>query len=176
MSLLQINYNNSCIYFTAKEKSFLFLFALTHTLLSLSKVATLYSLIFIFFSTHSFFLAVFFFSKRLPLDCSLFFFFLVQLPLYLLLHILSLCLLEGSSTLLSPSSCVPPKRKSIFSLLVLCSILPLLIRRTLGSKAIKFFVVLSIYKTILLFPLRPRIHYLFNKESILSWTRNTLPF
>ena len=62
-------------------------------------------------------------------------------------------LLKGSNTLHSPSSCVPPKRK-IF---------------------VRLFVALSIYKTLLLFPLGLGIHYLFNKESIPSWIRNTLP-
>ena len=32
------------------------------------------------------------------------------------------------------------------------------------AKAIKFFVALSIYKTLFLFPLRLRIYYIFNKE------------
>ena len=41
-------------------------------------------------------------------------------------------------------------------------------REDLWAKTIKFFVVLSIYKTLLLFPLELRIHYLFNKESISS--------
>ena len=36
-------------------------------------------------------------------------FFLVRLPLSLLVHILSLCLLDGGNPLLSPSSCVPSK-------------------------------------------------------------------
>jgi len=43
-------------------------------------------------------------------------------------------LLEGGNTLLSPSSCVPLKRKSIFFLLVSCSIFPLPIGRILGPK------------------------------------------
>ena len=43
-------------------------------------------------------------------------------------------------------------------------------------KAIKFLVALSIYKILLLFPFRLGIHYLFNKESISSWNRNTLSF
>ena len=43
-------------------------------------------------------------------------------------------LLEGDNTLLSASSCIPPKRKSIFSLLVSHSIFPLPIGRTLGPK------------------------------------------
>ena len=48
-------------------------------------------------------------------------------------------------------------------------------REDFWAKAIKFFVVLSIYKTLLLFSLRLKIHYLFNKESISSYDRNTLP-
>ena len=96
--------------------------------------ATLCSLLFILFSMHSSLLAVFFFSKRLLLGYSLFFFFFVRLPLSLLLHILSLCLLEGGSTLLSPSSCIPPKQKSLFSFLVSCFIFPLPIGRTLRPK------------------------------------------
>ena len=44
------------------------------------------------------------------------------------------------------------------------------------AKAIKFFLALSIYKTLLLFSFGLGIHYLFNKESILSWIRNILPF
>ena len=36
------------------------------------------------------------------------------------------------------------------------------------AKAIKFFLALSIYKTLLLFSFGLGIHYLFNKESILS--------
>ena len=96
--------------------------------------ATLCSLIFILFSTHSSLFDVFFFSKRLLLGYSLFFFFFVRLPLSLLLHILSLCLLEGGSTLLSPSSCIPPKQKSLFSFLVSCFIFPLPIGRTLRPK------------------------------------------
>ena len=86
-------------------------------------------------------------------------------------------LLEGDNTLHSPSSCVPPKQKSFFSLLVSRSIFPLSIGRTLGPKpkAIKFFVTLSIYKTLLLFSLGLGIHYLFNNESTSSWTKNTLP-
>ena len=122
--------------YVSRLKKNLFCFSLlSHThYLSLSKTATFCSLIFILFSTHSSLLAIYFFSKRLLLGYSLFFFFLVQLPLSLLLHILSLCLLEGSSTLLSLSSCVPPKRKSLFSLLILRFIFPFLIGRTLGPK------------------------------------------
>ena len=41
-------------------------------------------------------------------------------------------LLEGDNILLSPSSCIPPKQKSTFSLLVSRSIFPLPIWRTLG--------------------------------------------
>ena len=96
--------------------------------------ATLCSLLFILFSMHSSLLAIFFFSKRLLLGYSLFFFFFVRLPLSLLLHILSLCLLEGGSTLLSPSSCIPPKQKSLFSFLVSCFIFPFPIGRTLRPK------------------------------------------
>ena len=43
------------------------------------------------------------------------------------------------------------------------------------AKAIKFFIALFIYKTLLLFLLGLGICYLFNKESIPSWTRNILP-
>ena len=60
--------------------------------------------------------------------------------------------------------------KNLFLSLASRSIFPLPI-----VKAIKFFVVLSIYKTLLLFSLGLGIHYLFNQESILSWIRNTLP-
>ena len=88
-------------------------------------------------------------------------------------------LLEGSNTLLSISSCIPPKRKSLFSLLVSRSIFSLPIRRTLGPKpkpkAINFFVALSIYKILFLFPLGLGIQCLFNKDSIPSWIMNTLP-
>ena len=113
------------VYVSWLKKNLSFFPLLTHThtqKLSLSKATILYSLLFIFSSTNSSLLAVFFFSKRFPLGCFLFFFFLVQLPLSLLLHILSLCLLESSSTLLSPSSYVPPKQKSIFSLFISRSI------------------------------------------------------
>ena len=44
------------------------------------------------------------------------------------------------------------------------------------TKVIKFFVALSIYKALLLFSFGLEMHYLINKESISSWTRNTLPF
>ena len=122
--------------YVSQLKKNLFCFSLfSHThYLSVSKAATLCSLIFILFSMHSSLLAIYFFSKRLLLGYSLFFFFLVRLPLSLLLHILSLFLLKGISTLLSLSSCVPPKRKSFFSLLVLRSIFPFPIGRTLGPK------------------------------------------
>ena len=43
------------------------------------------------------------------------------------------------------------------------------------AKVIKFFVTLSIYKTLFLFSLELGIHYLFNKEFISSWITNTLP-
>ena len=80
-------------------------------------------------------------------------------------HILSvsntLCLLEGGSTLLSPSSCVPPKQKSIF---------PLSIGWTLGQKP-----NLSNSLQHCLF-IRLFFYFLFNKEFIHSQTRNTLPF
>ena len=86
-TIYQINYNNSCICLTVKEKSLLFSFALTHTffvsqrqqhfapssLTVSSMVVTLYSLLFGY-------------------------------------------LIEGGNILLSLSSCVPPKRKSFFSL------------------------------------------------------------
>ena len=157
----------------ANEKSLLFFFAVTHNL-SLSKAATLCSLLFIFFSTYSSLLVVFFFSKRLPLGCFIFFFFLARFSLSLLLHILSLCLLEGGSTLLSLSSCVPPKRKSLLSLGFMLYF-PSSHGENPSAKAIKFFVVLSIYKTLLLIPLGLVIYYLFSKESIPFWIMNTLP-
>ena len=95
-------------------------------------------------------------------------------------HILSvsntLCLLEGGSTLLSPSSCVPPKQKSIFPLLVSCSIFPLSIGRTLGQKPKpKPKPKLSNSLQHCLF-IRLFFYFLFNKEFIPSQTRNTLPF
>ena len=95
-------------------------------------------------------------------------------------HILSvsntLCLLEGGSTLLSPSSCVPPKQKSIFPLLVSCSIFPLSIGRTLGQKPKpKPKPKLSNSLQHCLF-IRLFFYFLFNKEFIHSQTRNTLPF
>ena len=116
-----------------KNLSYFSLLSHTHTNYLFQRRHTLCSLLFIFFSTHSSLLAIFFFSKRLPLGCSLFFFFLVRLPLSLLLHILFLCLLEGGSPLLSPSFCVPPKRKSLFSLLVSRSIFLLLVGKPLGQ-------------------------------------------
>ena len=73
-------------------------------------------------------------------------------------------LLEGGKTLLSPSSCVPPKRKSFFLSLSFTFYFPFLQREDPWAKTIKFFVALSIYKTLLLFPLGLRIHYIFNKE------------
>ena len=147
-------------------------------------MATLYSLLFIFFSTHSSLLVVFFFFT---LTHTNYFFQMQQHFAFsssaIFLKAATLCsplldyLLEGGNTLHSPSSCISPKRKSFFSFLVSRSIFPLPIGRTLGPKpkAIKFFLTLSIYKTLLLFPLGLGIHYLFNKESIFSWTRKTLP-
>ena len=89
-------------------------------------------------------------------------------------HILSvsntLCLLEGGSTLLSPSSYVPPKQKSIFPLLVSHSIFPLSIGWTLGQKP-----NLSNSLQHCLF-IRLFFYFLFNKEFIPSQTTNTLPF
>ena len=106
-------------------------------------------------------------------------------------------ILEGSNTLLSPSSCVPPKPKSIFSLLVSHFIFPLPIGRTLGLKPkpkLKLsnylqyclFIRLFCYSlldqeyitslTNNLFSLGLGIHYLFNKEQISFTPRNSLSF
>ena len=93
---------------------------------------------------------------------------------WVFVHILSvsntLCLLEGGNTLLSPSSCVPPKQKSIFPLLVSRSIFPLSIGWTLGQKP-----NLSNSLQHCLF-IRLFFYFLFNKEFIPSQTRNALPF
>ena len=100
------------------EKSLLFFFSShTHTNYLFQRWQH-FTLFFFFFSMYNSLLVVFFFSKRLPFD-TLSLFFLVRLPLSLLLHILSLCLFEGGSILLSPSSCIPLERKSLFSLLEL---------------------------------------------------------
>ena len=68
-----------------------------------------------------------------------------------------------------PPSSVPPKRNSFsFSLLVSRSIFPLPHSENPWVKAkveaYKFFVTLSIYKTLFLFPFKLGIHYFFNKE------------
>ena len=139
-TIYQINYNNSCICLTVKKKiSLIFLCSHTH-FLCVSKAATL---------------------------CS----------------VLLNSLIDGGNSLLSPLWLSHRRRKHFalsfllrssqakilfFTLLVSCSIFRLLIWRTLGPKAIKFFVTLSIYKTFFLFHLGPKIHYLFNKEFILS--------
>ena len=129
-----------------------------------------------FFSMHSSLLAVFFFCKWLPLGCSLFFLFLVRLPLPLLLHILSLYLLKGSKQYLALSFLLRSSQAKIhFLSLGFTLYFPSPHREDPWAKAIKLFVTLSIYKTLLLFSFGLGIHYLFNKESISSWTRNTLP-
>ena len=106
---------------------------------------------------------------HLSLDCLLFskgltlgFFF--WLPLSLHLPILCLCLLECSNPLLSPSSCVLPKRKSLlFSFgFTLCFSSPQM--EDPWAKSNKFFIALFIYKTLFLFPLELGIHYFFNKK------------
>ena len=74
------------------------------------------------------------FSKWLTLGCSFFFFFWVRLPLSLHLHILSLCLTEGGSPLLSHSSCVLPKWKSLLFSLGFTLCFPLSKWRTVGPK------------------------------------------
>ena len=84
-----------------KEKSLLFFFALTHTLIiSFKGNNTLLSPFYFFFPRTILSLGCLF-SKQLPLGDSLN--SLVRQSLLLL------SLLKGSSTLLSPSSCVPPK-------------------------------------------------------------------
>ena len=145
-----------------KEKSLLFFFT-THTLIiSLKSSNTLLSP-FYFLLHAQLSLGCLLFSKRLTLGCSLSLFFLVQL-LSLLLHILFLCLLEGGSPLLSPSSCVPPKQKSLLFSLDFTLYFSSLQREYHWAKANKFFVALSIYKTLFLFSFELGIHYFFNKE------------
>ena len=130
-----------------KEKSLLFFFALTHThYLSLSKEATLCSLLFGY-------------------------------------------LLEGSHPLLSPPWLSSWRWQYLALSFLLRSSQVKIYFLSLGftlyflsrhrkdpwAKAIKFFIALSIYKTLLLFLLGLGIRYLFNKEPIPSWTRNILP-
>ena len=161
-TIYQINYNNACVCFMIKEKSLLFFFT-THTLIISLKSSNTLLFPFYFLLHAQLSLGCLLFSKQLTLGCSLSLFFLVQL-LSLLLHILLLCLLEGGSPLLSPSSCVPPKQKSLLFSLDFMLYFSSLQREYHWAKANKFFVALSIYKTFFLFFFELGIHYFFNKE------------
>ena len=117
----------------AKEKSLLFFFTLTHSLLiSFKGGNTLLSHFYFILHTYLSWLSTFSLSGSFLATLSSFSFLCGFL--FLCSCTYSLCLLEGSSTLLSLSSCVPPKRISLFSLLVLRSIFPFPIGRTLGPK------------------------------------------
>ena len=85
-------------------------------------------------------------------------------------------LLERGNTLHSPSSCVLPKRKSLFPLLVSRSIFPLPMGRThLGQSHQILCNIVYLLDPFAIFTLGLGIYYLFNKEFISSWNRNTLP-
>ena len=85
-------------------------------------------------------------------------------------------LLERGNTLHSPSSCVLPKWKSLFPLLVSRSIFPLPIgRNPLGQSHQILCNIVYLLDPFAIFSLGLGIHYLFNKEFISSWNRNTLP-
>ena len=71
-------------------------------------------------------------------------------------------LLESGNTLLSPSSCIPPKWKSIFFSLSFMLYFPSSCKEDSWAKDIKFVVALSIYKTLFIFHFGLKIHYLFN--------------
>ena len=105
-----------------------------------------------------------FIAKQLLLGYSLFFFFLVRLPLSLLLHILSVSSRRQQyltlSLLLRSSQAKIPFLSLGFTLYI-----PFPHREDPWAKTIKFFAALSIYKTFLLFPFELGIHYLINKES-----------
>ena len=140
-TIYQINYNNSCVCFIVKEKSLLFFFT-THTLsISLKSSNTLLSPFYFLLHAQLSLGCLVVLSSLLLAALSLS--FLVQL-LSLLLHILFLCLLEGGSPLLSPSSCVPPKQKSLLFSLDFMLYFSSLQREYHWAKANKFFVALSI--------------------------------
>ena len=139
----QINYNISCVCLMAKEKSLLFFFALTHILIISQSLKDGNTLLFPFY---------FLLHAQLSLGCLLFLYAAPSWELYL-----TLCFLLRSS-----------QAKIIFLSLGFMFYFPSPHREDSWTKAIKFFIALSIYKTLLLFPLGIRIHYLFNKESIPS--------
>ena len=153
------------IVYVSQLKKNLFCFSLlSHThYLSLSKAATLCSLIFILFSTHSSLLAVYFFSKWLLLGYSLLFLSCAASSFFALAHTLFVSSRRQqylTLSLLLRSS----QAKILFLSLGFTLYFPFPHREDPWAKAIKFFVALSINKTIFLFSLELGIHYLFNKE------------
>ena len=123
----------------SKRKTFLFFFALKHTLFVSRR------------RQHFAFSSLTIFSKMV---------ILYSLLLYYRL--------KGGNTLLSPSSCVPPKQKSLYFYLGFTLYFSSPQREDpqvkAKAKANKFFVALSIYKTFFIFPFELRIYYFFNKE------------
>ena len=149
----------------AKEKTSLIFFALTHTNYH-SQRQQHFTLSFLFSSprTALSLLVVFFFSKRLPLGCFLF--FLVQHLFLYFLQYAAILLVTALSSL-----AIFSKAATLYSLLLLAFLtlyFPSPHREDLWIKTIKFFVALSIYK---LFS-----YYLLDYEYITSLIRNRLFF
>ena len=160
----------------AKEKTSLIFFALTHTNYH-SQRQQHFTLSFLFSSprTALSLLVVFFFSKRLPLGCFLFFlvqhlflYFLQYATILLVTALSSLAIFSKAATLYSLLLLAFLPSENIFFSLGFTLYFPSPHRENLWIKTIKFFVALSIYK---LFS-----YYLLDYEYITSLIRNRLFF
>ena len=158
-----------------QKKSLIFLYSLSHTHTNyLFQKRQHFTLFFLFSSRHTtlFWLSSFSLSGFI-LATHFSFYFLCGF-LFLCFCTYSLCVFLKAVVPCSlfPLAFLPSENP--FSLSWFHALFSISHREDPWAKAIKFFVTLFIYKILLLFSLGLGIHYLFNKESISSWTRNTL--